>query len=278
MIQDLGNKRIDIEYKNYYAEDKDVMIIFNDGKVLVKGELGGELELPSVLPEFRDELRYIFSIGEVKYFLFVNNFVKNGQINIKGFRWENPRALRQRTSKDVCFAVATAMHLSIWYRSNKFCGCCQAELEHDEKERAMVCPKCGNRVYPKIAPAVIVALIDGDRIMFTKYSDREYKKFALIAGFVEIGETAEDTVAREVMEEVGLRVKNIKYYKSQPWGVDSNLLLGYTAELDGAGDVTLDEDELSVAVWMKRSDIPDDIDDDISLTRDMMRAFKDGVI
>lgn len=278
MIQDLDHKRIDIAYKNYYAEGRDLMIAFHEGKVLVKGELGGNLELPRVMPEYADQLRYIFSIGGVKYFLLMNNFEKNGQINITGFRWENPRALRQKTSKDVCFAVATAYHLSIWYRTNSFCGCCGSKVRHADKERALVCPSCGNRIYPKIAPAVIVALIDGDRIMFTKYSDRAYKKFALIAGFVEIGETAEDTVRREVMEEVGLKVKNIKYYKSQPWGVDSNLLLGYTAELDGSSEVTLDEDELSVAVWMNRSDIPDDIDDGISLTRDMMRAFKDGII
>ena len=80
----------------------------------------------------------------------------------------------------------------------------------------MRCACCGNMVYPKIAPAVIVGVIYDNKILMTKYSDREYKKYALIAGFTEIGETAEETVRREVMEEVGLKVKDIVYYKSQP--------------------------------------------------------------
>ena len=85
------------------------------------------------------------------------------------------------------------------------------------------CPVCNNMVFPKIAPAVIIGLTNNDQIMMTKYAGREYKRYALIAGFTEIGETAEETVHREVMEEVGLKVKNIRYYKSQPWGFDSNL-------------------------------------------------------
>ena len=83
-------------------------------------------------------------------------------------------------------------------------------------------------IFPKIAPAVIVALTHGNKILLTKYAaTRDYKKYALIAGFVEIGETVEETVEREVMEEVGLKVKNLRYYKSQPWGYDSNVLMGY---------------------------------------------------
>ena len=98
-------------------------------------------------------------------------------------------------------------------------------------------------VFPKIAPAVIVGVTNGRKILMTKYANREYKRYALIAGFTEIGETAEETVAREVKEEVGLSVKNIRYYKSQPWGFDSNLLLGYFCELDDEGDVIrLDEE------------------------------------
>ena len=107
----------------------------------------------------------------------------------------------------------------------------------------------------------------------TKYAGREYKRYALIAGFTEIGETAEETVQREVMEEVGIRVKNIRYYKSQPWGFDSNLLLGYFCELDGSGKIRLDEEELATAEWVDYRDIPDD-PEGLSLTRAMMTAFR----
>ena len=109
----------------------------------------------------------------------------------------------------------------------------------------------------------------------TKYANREYKKYALIAGFCEIGEMAEDTVRREVMEEVGLRVKNIRYYKSQPWGFDSNLLLGYFAELDGADTITIEEAELAEAEWKYRHEVQG-MDDGISLTREMIEVFAKG--
>ena len=121
-------------------------------------------------------------------------------------------------------------------------------------------------VFPKIAPAVIVGVTHGDKILMTKYAGREYKRYALIAGFTEIGETAEETVKREVMEEVGLTVKNIRYYKSQPWGFDSNLLLGYFCELA--------EEGLSVAEWVDYHDIPED-KEKLSLTHEMMTYFKE---
>ena len=104
----------------------------------------------------------------------------------------------------------------------------------------MRCACCGNMVYPKIAPAVIVGVIYDNKILMTKYSDREYKKYALIAGFTEIGETAEETVRREVMEEVGLHVKNIRYYKSQPWALSGSLLAGFFCELDGDDTISRD--------------------------------------
>ena len=121
----------------------------------------------------------------------------------------------------------------------------------------------------------LVAVTNGNQILLTRYANRAYKRYALIAGFTEIGETAEDTVRREVMEETGLRVKNIRYYKSQPWGIDGNLLLGYFAELDGSSEIVLDENELAAAEWADREQLKD-MDDSFSLTREMMRVFYEG--
>ena len=110
--------------------------------------------------------------------------------------------------------------------------------------------------FPKICPAVIVGVTDGNRILMSKYAGRSYKKYALLAGFTEIGETVEETVAREVMEEVGLKVKNIRYYKSQPWAFSDTLLMGFYCDLDGDAEVTLDEEELALAEWFERDEIP----------------------
>ena len=104
---------------------------------------------------------------------------------------------------------------------------------------------------------------------------RSYTNYALIAGFTEIGESAEQTVAREVMEEVGLRVKNIRYYKSQPWAFSGSLLMGFFCDLDGDDKIILDKNELAEAGWFRRSEI-DLADDHISLTREMIMQFKTG--
>ena len=130
-------------------------------------------------------------------------------------------------------------------------------------------------IYPKIAPAIIAAVTHDDKLLLTKYAtNREYRKYALIAGFVEIGETIEETVKREVEEEVGLKIKNLTYYKSQPWGDDSNVLMGYFAELDGDENITMDTEELSKAQWFRRGELPAH-NDGISLTREMIGVFED---
>ena len=128
--------------------------------------------------------------------------------------------------------------------------------------------------YPKIFPAVIVGVTDGNRLLMSKYAGREYKKYALIAGYAEIGETRDETVKREVMEEVGLKVKNIRFYKSQPWSFTDTLLLGFFADLDGEDKITLDKEELALAEWFEREDIPI-TERNISLTNEMILYFKE---
>ncbi len=147
----------------------------------------------------------------------------------------------------------------------------------DENERMMRCPECGQMEFPKICPAVIIGVTDKGRILMSKYAGREYRAYALLAGFCEVGETIEETVQREVMEEVGLKVKNITYYKSQPWSFSDTLLLGFFCELDGPDEIHLDEQELSLAEWVRREEIEAE-PDDLSLTNEMMLAFKNGDI
>ena len=185
-----------------------------------------------------------------------------------------PIIFRTMKPEDKAFAGITACQLANWYENTQFCGKCGTRLEHDKVERMMKCPKCGAMHYPKISPAVIVAVTNGDKILMTKYAGRDYKKYALIAGFTEIGETIEDTVRREVMEEVGIHVKNIRYYKSQPWSFTDTILMGFYCELDGEDTITMDAHELSVAEWIQRENIPTEYDG-ISLTNEMIMRFKE---
>ena len=147
----------------------------------------------------------------------------------------------------------------------------------DKKERMLYCENCHNMEFPKICPAVIIGVTNGDKILMSKYAGRAYKKYALLAGFTEIGETVEQTVAREVMEEVGLKVKNIRYYKSQPWAFSDTLLMGFYCDLDGDDTIILDQNELALAEWFSREDIPE-VTSMESLTNEMIIRFKNGEV
>ena len=172
------------------------------------------------------------------------------------------------------FAAITALQLKNWYENNRYCGRCGEKMSPDDHERMLKCD-CGNIVYPKITPAIIAAVRNGSKILLTKYADREYKRYALIAGFSEVGETIEDTVRREVMEEVGLKVRDLRFYKSQPWPFSDSLLMGFFCDLDGSDEIRLDVNELSEARWVDREDL--DIEfDGVSLTNEMIIRFKEN--
>ncbi|MDR2889070.1 MAG: NAD(+) diphosphatase, partial [Lachnospiraceae bacterium] len=253
-------------------------IIFDGDKVLIKqtGELFSfpgyhQLNLPI------GRFFYLFMISDQKYFLY-QSLSGDGLSDIaeKGYEYQPIIVFRELQPRHRAFALITAYQINRWYFDNRFCGRCAQTMETDAKERLLRCPKCGNLVYPRISPAVIVGIVDHDRILLTRYAGREYNRYALVAGFTEIGETLEQTVAREVAEEVGLKIKNIRYYKSQPWSLSGTLLSGFFADLDGSDEILLDETELAEAVWFRRDAVPVK-DDGISLTRDMIQAFCDGL-
>lgn len=279
MIQDIAPKVFDNSYKDKRPDPDDILLVFRGDckdrdKILCLVEEG-----EVVLPKFRqikvdpENARYLFSIDDISYFLCEKkDFDDRG---IEGFSFYSIRTLRRNEPVEVCFAGMTAYHLYVWYRDNRFCGRCGHPVIHDTKERMLRCPDCGNMIFPKIAPAVIIGLIHGDAILISTYAGRAYKGRALLAGFCEIGETPEETVEREVYEEVGLKVKNIRYYDSQPWGFDSNLLLGYFCEVDGDTDIMMDAEELATAAFVKKDDIEPD-PNLLSLTATMIEVFRTG--
>ena len=282
MLQDLAFGKLDNAFHDWQPATDDVVICIRDGSVLLHRGNDDTLQLPrweqvqgwaeSWKCWNEKTLQYVFCLQQVNYFLWMG---EAGDCPDPKFHFEQTRGLRQVISKETCFGVMTAWHLYNWYRNNRFCGCCGTATVHDGKERMMRCPSCGNMIFPRISPAVIIAVTDGDRLLLSKYAGRNYTRYALLAGYTEIGETLEQTVSREVMEEVGLKVKNIRYYKSQPWGVDGNVLMGFYCDLDGDDTIHLDETELALAQWFERTQIPAH-DDGISLTREMIRVFQEG--
>ena len=271
MLHDLDHGRLENEYRTTPPRPEDPVLCFRGPEVLLHRREDGTLALPTAARSPESRLQYAFRIQGQAYFLNMTGPCQAEQ----PFAWEKTRLLRQTLSKEVCFAVMTGWHLYSWYQKNRFCGGCGAETVHDEVQRMLRCPACGNLIFPRINPVVITAVTDGDDLLLSKYAGRGYTNYALIAGYAEIGETMEQAVAREVMEEVGLKVKNLRYYKSQPWGIDGNILMGFFCDLDGDRTIRLDQTELSMADWYPRKNLPID-DDGYSLTREMIRMFGEG--
>ncbi len=271
MIQDIFPSKLKNEFIHTSISDGDSLFFFDaDGKVLL-GSSEGTVLFPAGSDRENRETIYLFSLDERKFFLASGHDAPQKD----GFRYYTIREVRDRFEGREVFAVFTAYHLWKWYADHVFCGKCAERLIPDEKERALRCPACGNVIYPRINPAVIIGVIKGDSLLITRYRTG-YSRNALVAGFAEIGETLEETVAREVMEEIGIRVKNIRYYKSQPWGMAQDLLVGFYCDADGDDPIKMDEQELKYAAWVPREEIELQ-PNNLSLTNEMMRMFKEGL-
>ena len=288
MIQDIFPSVFYNQYEKKEPNDNSVLMFIKNDDVLFKKD-GETVVYPTYGKCNTDgvELRYLFSIDDTRYFLAFKDLYKGnqerpeytrliGELERDGFEFKNRMELRRSNDRMNAYAGAVAYQLGRWYADNRICGRCGHKLIHADNERMMRCDVCGNMIYPKICPAVIVAVTDKDRILVTKYTVG-FSKYALIAGFAESGETIEETVHREVMEEVGIRVKNLRYYKSQPWGFTDTLLMGFFCEPDEDRKIVIDEKELSYANWITRDEARKIIeDDDVSLTYEMMKLFKEA--
>ena len=278
MIQDIGEHTFDNQYHPCPPDRESYALYYEDHAALVR-KYPDRIEFP----KFRDIERlnediyedavYLFSIDGERYYL-VEEINRERQSH---FTMENTEIFRYAEPQYLAFAGITGYQLHNWYQSRRFCGKCGRRMKKDSKERMLYCESCHNMEFPKICPAVIIGVTDGDKILMSKYAGRTYKKYALLAGFTEIGETLEETVQREVMEEVGLNVKNIRYYKSQPWSFTDTLRMGFYCDLDGGAAITLDREELAMAEWFQRDEIPVEPERD-SITNEMIIRFKNGEV
>ena len=271
MIQDISPDRMNNAFAPGVPEEDDYILLFDDeGKLLVRIR-DGRICFTTGKDVSACEPVYLFSVNEARYFLSSGS----ERTILSGCEYRTIRELRDLGGGTELFAAFTAYHLWRWYADNHYCGRCGGANAFHGTERALQCRQCGHVIYPRINPAVIVGVVKGDCLLITRYRTG-YAHNALVAGFTEIGETAEQTVQREVLEETGVRVKNIRYYQSQPWGMAQDLLLGFFCEADGDGEIHMDRNELKYAEWVRREDIvlqPNEL----SLTNDMMKYFRDHV-
>ncbi|MCQ2098540.1 MAG: NAD(+) diphosphatase [Fibrobacter sp.] len=281
MIHEIAPHVLDNQFKLQDPKLDDYCLIYNGNKTLLKNNgiptVRDALEIcknsrESSSPKLTDfEGHYLFSIDSRGYFL---QHVAEDFAAPEGYEFVGNRSFRTMSPLER-LGGATAAHLAHWESLNKFCGKCGNVTIRGDKERSIICPKCGNTVYPRISPVVIVAVRNGDKLLMAHNIDNPNPRLFLISGFVEIGESLEQAAHREVLEEAGVKIKNLKYFGSQPWPFSDSLIAGWTAELDGDETIHRQEAELSEAKWVKREDIPP-YETDVSISCCLIEDFRNN--
>ena len=172
-----------------------------------------------------------------------------------GMEYRNLREMLTRLEEPLGPLAGRARQLLEWDRDHCYCGRCGTRMQDKRDERAKICPACDHLCFPRINPAIIVGITRGDAILLCRNRRFPGVMHSIVAGFVDVGETLEPTVEREVAEEVGLRVRNIRYFGSQSWPFPSGLMLGFTAEAE-SGDIRVDGDEIVEAGWYTAANLP----------------------
>ncbi|SEO61218.1 NAD(+) diphosphatase [Propionispora vibrioides] len=171
-----------------------------------------------------------------------------------GFSFFVLRRLYGQIHNEWFWQAFRAYHITNWLKSTQFCGRCGSPLSLDNHELAMKCANCGNMIYPRLSPAIIVAVTRGDKLLLARNRMRP-ELYSVIAGFVEPGETLEDCVQRELMEEVGVKVTDITYFGSQPWPFPDSLMIGFTAKAV-SDSIRIDNNEIIEAAWFSADQLP----------------------
>jgi NAD+ diphosphatase len=166
---------------------------------------------------------------------------------------------------------AIALQIVVWDRKHTYCGQCGMKFSESTTEFAKVCSKCQNILYPQLAPAVIVAITKDEQILLARNRRFSLPIYSILAGFVNVGETLEEAIQREILEEAGLEVEKIKYFGSQPWPFPNSLMLGFTAKWK-AGEISVDNEEITEAAWYSRDCLPK-IPSTISIARKLIDNF-----
>jgi NAD+ diphosphatase len=275
MIQDIFPHRFNNQYlPGQEIGEKDFVLHFQNKSLLWKTK-GNEFVIPQKndFPDLSDETRstFLFTLDEVPYFLIWDKL----NTDQSRFSFREIGFFRTVRQQELAWISMVGFHLKNWYSQNQFCGKCGTGTQQKPDERALICPNCHTVLFPKIAPAVIVAIICRDKILLARSPNFPGNWYSLIAGYVDIGESLEEAVVREVKEEVGLDVKNIRYYKSQPWPLSDSLMIGFVAEADENQPISIDGQEISEAAWFRKGNLPKH-SSSISIAGEMIKKIEKG--
>jgi NAD+ diphosphatase len=234
--------------------------IFSNDRLLVPAEadLSAGVELLSdlaqeIFSEYADQTVYIHANEHVEHHLVD---MQKEKVEHDSVRSISLREVVMMMPKEDFQHVAQAWQYAVFLRTHRFCGRCGSRMDRVFWEMAMHCHSCQHRSYPRVSPCIIVAIRRLNKILLAQGErQKESGFFSILAGFVESGETLEQAVHREVFEEVGIKVKNVEYFSSQPWPFPHSLMVGYLAEYD-SGNIVVDGKEIIQADWFDIDDLP----------------------
>ena len=273
MIQDISPHNFNNQYlTNEIIEKHNFILSYRNNTVLLKKN-GNGIELPQKkdFSEITDKTKktFLFSFNGVPCFLIWDSLKEDNQ----QFVYRDINFFRTSTQQEIAWICIVGFHLMNWYTQNKYCGKCGSATIHKHDERAVICQECNSVFYPKISPAIIVAIICDDKILLARNVNFPGNWYSLIAGYADVGESLEEALIREVKEEVGLDVKNIRYYKSQPWPFSGSMMIGFVAEADDNQKIIIDDKEITDASWFTRGSLPQR-PSNISIAGEMIDRFE----
>jgi NAD+ diphosphatase len=244
--------------------------VFRGGELLVRGE-SCELADLATCESLSIDAASIHPVGMFNGDYFRAAFVPGDAPPVDGFAFTGLRKLWGRIDDSMLALAGRAFQIAEWARTHRFCGNCGSPMTNVPGERAMKCPKCGHSAYPRISPAMMVLVKKGPAILLAHNAAAPAGRMSALAGFVEPGESIEDTIHREVFEEVGLRVKDLRYFASQSWPFPHSLMIAFTAE-HASGEITLHDQEIDEARWFGPGDPLPQLSPTQSISRALIEA------
>jgi NAD+ diphosphatase len=238
------------------TEATEQYFILCDDRVLVRRDRGGISPFPgSEWPVLQPWARTILPLDKGRE---ARNFIVELAPEFdtgSDYAWVSLRSLVGRVDDNLFNLWGRAVQLLHWQKNHRYCGHCGQETVAHETEQARVCPACARSWYPRISPCVIVLISRGEELLLARSPRFREGMYSTLAGFVEPGESLEETLHREIAEEVAIRIRNIRYFGSQPWPFPGQLMLGFFADYD-SGEIVIDGVEISDAGWYHCRNLP----------------------